>query len=212
MIEIFCKNGERMAITEKLAFIDHYDSFSYNVLDWLYRAGVNEDEVFFARCDDRNALDHARRLRIPLVFSPGPHQPKDVPLSLLLMKSAIDVVPILGICLGHQMLGFAAGAAIVPAKAPWHGATQPIEVLSHEGPFSGVEKTFRVACYNSLTVERASLRSIPGWTVLAQNNHHEIMAMKKDHAGVATWSVQFHPESFMSEHGNIIAANWLQQI
>lgn len=201
-----------MAITKKIAFIDHYDSFSYNVLDWLHRAGVDEADVFFARCDDREALEHVRLLRIPLVFSPGPHQPKDVPLSIELMRAAVGVVPILGICLGHQMLGFVAGAAIIAAKEPWHGATQAIEVLSHDGLFAGVERTFLAACYNSLIVERSSLAAITGWTVLAQNKHHEIMAMKKDHPEIPTWSVQYHPESFMSEQGALLAENWLQQI
>lgn len=193
----------------KIAFIEHYDSFSYNVLDWLVRAGLNANKVLIARCDQNEDLAYVKNLQIPLVLSPGPHHPKDVPLSLELIKSLIGKVPILGVCLGHQLLGYCDGADVVPAKEPWHGAQQKIRILKQEAIFAGLPAEINVACYNSLTVDRASLEKISTWTILAENRHGEVMAMKKNDADVATWSVQFHPESFMSEGCQQIAKNWL---
>lgn len=196
----------------KIAFIDHYDSFSFNVLDWLFRAGLDESDVLFARCDDKNALEHVKKSKIPLVLSPGPHHPKDLSLSLDLVRTSIDHVPILGVCLGHQLLGFASGASVVPAKNPWHGSRQEIRILSQEAIFAGLPSKINVACYNSLTVDRLSMERHQHWNVLAENQDGEIMAMMKNDTAVATWSVQFHPESFMSEYGNAMAVNWLRTL
>lgn len=193
----------------KLAFIDHYDSFSFNVLDWLYRSGIDKHEVLFLRCDDQDGLVEAKNLKIPLLISPGPHQPKDVPLTVELVRNSLGIVPVLGICLGHQILGYVGGAGIKPAKDPWHGSVQKIHILSAEAIFAGLPSSIEAASYNSLVVDRTGLSS--DWKVLAENSFGEVMGMMRTGPGAPAWSVQFHPESFMSGHAEAMAANWLAQ-
>lgn len=192
----------------KIAFIDHYDSFSFNVLDWLYRSGIDKNEVLYVRCDDQMGLAEAKKLKIPLLISPGPHQPKDVPLTVDLVRSSLGIVPILGVCLGHQILGYVGGAEIVPAKDPWHGSVQKIKIISEEAIFAGLPSAFNVACYNSLVVDGKSISQSNKWKILAENNHGEVMAMMNVGTHAPAWSVQFHPESFMSEFGAEMASNW----
>lgn len=196
----------------KLVFMDHYDSFSFNVLDWLHRGGIVPHEIMHVYWDDAAKLNHVVDMGIPVVFSPGPNHPLDVPPSIALAKKLVGRVPILGVCLGHQILGAVAGATIIPAQDPWHGSVQEMRVLKNEAIFAGFPACFKAAVYHSLVIDRATLPET--WEVVAENAAGEVMAMVLKAAPASqapAWSVQFHPESFMSEWGDRLLKNWLQQ-
>lgn len=192
---------------EKIALIDHYDSFSFNVLDWLIRGGFARSEVLHLWCDDELGLENLSQNPIPTVFGPGPNAPIDVPFSLKLAKGLTGRVPMLGICLGHQIFGHLAGATIKRAQNPWHGSQIEVKILTTDGLFAGLPPNFKVVCYNSLVIDPSRLGK--EWTPMALNSNGEIMAMRRSAPGPITWSVQFHPESFLSEHGATILQNWL---
>ncbi len=192
----------------QLALIDHYDSFTFNVIDWLER----DPDVTVRRvaCDDERGLAALAVERLPLVLSPGPRRPEDAPQTLALVQKLLGKTPILGVCLGHQQLAHLAGAKIVPGKAPFHGSTRLVRPLVTEGLFAGVSpEGFQAATYNSLVVQESSL-PLP-WRVLARCDQGEVQAMVRDVAGdAAAFGIQFHPESFLSENATLLRANWLR--
>lgn len=194
----------------QIAFIDHYDSFSFNLLDWLWRGGVSPEEICHIYCDDEAGLSKLASAPVPIVFGPGPNAPKDVPFSANLAKNLYGVVPLLGVCLGHQIFAHTQGANIVRAKNPWHGAIQEIKIDSKQEIFAGLPTALEVVCYNSLVVGNDTLPS--HWSIAGRNEHNEIMAMTSEKNGVCAWSMQFHPESFLSGWGDLILKNWLQKI
>ncbi|MCX6123976.1 MAG: aminodeoxychorismate/anthranilate synthase component II [Proteobacteria bacterium] len=197
-------------------FIDHYDSFSFNVLDWLIRAGLLASEVLHIYHDDDRSMASIEKLHVPTVFGPGPKSPMDVPQSLGLATTLLGKVPLLGVCLGHQILGNLTPQGLIRenrtmrAHSPWHGTAVGMRVLSDQAIFAGHPKIFSAACYNSLVIDPALLAA--DWNVSAVNDFGEIMAMEWLGAGDLAWSVQFHPESFLTESGSIIATNWLRSV
>jgi anthranilate synthase/aminodeoxychorismate synthase-like glutamine amidotransferase len=192
----------------RLALVDHYDSFSFNVLDWLVGPPEDRVEVVYVPFDDPATLAAVERDRLPLVLSPGPKSPADAPQTLALISRTLGQVPILGICLGHQLLALAAGALIVRARAPFHGSRIGLRVVA-EDILAGMPEMFEVATYNSLTVVEDALPA--SWKVLARSiDHGEIQAMARIAPDAApAFGLQFHPESFMSENSDIIRKNWL---
>ena len=190
----------------KLVFIDHYDSFSGNVLDWLYHGGFGTQQIETVYWDDFERMRWVESSGLPLVLSPGPNHPQDVQVTCELTRKVLGKVPILGICLGHQILGYVTGAKVVRASEPWHGHIQKIRILNSTDLFSGVPEQLSVMAYNSLVVEGKSLS--PEWRIIAQNEHEEIMALKHQKNSVPTFSVQFHPESFLTEYGQHMAMQW----
>lgn len=193
----------------ELVFIDHYDSFSFNVLDWLDRAGGGNITLKRILAGDETSLARLKYSPIPVVISPGPGRPKDYPLTMETLRSLIGKVPILGICLGHQMLGELAGGKIIKAKNPWHGTPSDVRVTGKNWFTDQLPATLKAICYNSLVIDSESLPK-SDWKTLGVNDDSEVMIMS--HTSLPIASVQFHPESFASECGMTIAKNFIERI
>lgn len=171
-------------------------------------------EVVHIYHDDERSLASIEKLNVPTVFGPGPNSPMDAPQSLALATTLLGKVPLLGVCLGHQIFGSLTQQGPIGdnktmrAHSPWHGTAVGMRVLSDQAIFAGHPKVFSAACYNSLVIDPTHLAA--DWKVCAVNDFNEIMAMEWLGKGALAWSVQFHPESFMTEFGAIIATNWLR--
>jgi anthranilate synthase/aminodeoxychorismate synthase-like glutamine amidotransferase len=185
-----------------LVVIDNYDSFTYNTVQLLGSLG--------ARChvllNDRTTLTEIARLQPQgIVLSPGPGTPDEAGLTLEAIAHFAGRVPLLGICLGHQAIGQYFGARIVRAVRPVHGKASAI---AHDGRgvFQGIASPTWGGRYNSLVVDESSL---PGELVVsARSDEHEVMGLR--HRELAIESVQFHPESVLSECGPRLYSNWLE--
>ena len=189
----------------KLLMIDNYDSFTYNLVQYLGELGaevtvVRNDEITLAQID---ALRQAGQLD-RLMVSPGPCSPAEAGISVAAIRHLAGQLPILGVCLGHQAIGVAFGGRIVRAQQLMHGKTSLIHT-SQTGVFAGLPAQFTVNRYHSLAIERASCPAslqITAWT-----EDGEIMGVR--HATLDVEGVQFHPESILSEHGHDLLANFL---
>lgn len=185
----------------KLLLLDNYDSFTWNLAQYFGQLGA---EVTVLRND---AIDLAgvRALQpARIVISPGPCAPAQAGVSLQLIRSFAGVVPILGVCLGHQAIGEAFGGEVVRARQVVHGKASPIR-HDGRGVFAGVAQNFAAARYHSLAVARASLPAC--LEVSAQTEDGEIMGLR--HRSLAVEGVQFHPESVLTEAGHQLLANFL---
>jgi anthranilate synthase component 2 len=186
-----------------LLMIDNYDSFTYNLVQYLGELG--EDVRVFR--NDETTLDEVALLAPrAIVISPGPCTPKEAGISVPLVERFAGDVPILGVCLGHQAIGQAFGGRIVHAKRVMHGKTSPIH---HEGKgvFAGLPNPLTATRYHSLVIERNSLPDcleITAWT-----DDGEIMGVR--HKEKAVEGVQFHPESILTEAGHDLLRNFLRQ-
>ena len=185
-----------------LLMIDNYDSFTYNLVQYLGELG---EEVKVVRNDaiDLNGIAALAPTRI--VISPGPCTPREAGVSVSLIREFAGKLPILGVCLGHQAIGEAFGASIVHAGRVMHGKTSDIRHTSI-GVFGGLPSPFRATRYHSLAIERASLPEC--LEVTAESEDGEIMGVR--HRQFALEGVQFHPESILSEHGHALLKNFLR--
>jgi anthranilate synthase component II len=184
-----------------LLMIDNYDSFTYNLVQYL---GELKQEVRVYR-NDRIDVDEVGRLQPShIVVSPGPCTPNEAGVSVPLIQRYAGAIPILGVCLGHQSIGQAFGGRIVHAKHLMHGKTSMIH-HGGEGVFRELPDPFRATRYHSLVIEREScpeMLEVTAWT-----DDGEIMGVRHRHHEV--YGVQFHPESFLSEHGHRLLKNFL---
>jgi anthranilate synthase/aminodeoxychorismate synthase-like glutamine amidotransferase len=182
--------------------IDNYDSFTYNLVQYLQEMDA---DVRVYR-NDAITLEEIERLNpTHIVISPGPGDPTDAGISVEVIKRFAGTRPILGVCLGHQSLGYAYGGNVVRAKKPMHGKISPIV---HDGKnlFSKLPKPFNATRYHSLLVERHSLPSC--FTVTAWTEEGEIMGLR--HKTIpALEGVQFHPESILTMDGKKLLANFV---
>lgn len=191
-----------------LLMLDNYDSFTYNLVQYLGELGA---EVKVVRNDEVpvEALDDLAPERI--VVSPGPCTPNEAGISLATLERFAGKLPVLGVCLGHQSLGQAFGGEVVRAREPMHGKTSPV-YHNGEGVFAGLPNPFTVTRYHSLVVKRETLPDcleITAWTQHPDGSMDEIMGLR--HREFMIEGVQFHPESILTEHGHDLLANFLQQ-
>ena len=191
-----------------LLMIDNYDSFTYNVVQYLGELGA---EVVVVRNDDIAVTDIAAMAPEKIVISPGPCTPNEAGISMAVIREYAGKVPRLGICLGHQSLGQVFGGQVVRARQVMHGKTSPIYHRS-EGVFAGLSQPFEATRYHSLVVERDSLPDcleVTAWTQNEAGEVDEIMGLR--HRELAVEGVQFHPESILTAHGHDLLRNFLEQ-
>jgi len=182
--------------------IDNYDSFTYNLVQYLGELGA---DVRVYR-NDAITLDEVAALApAQIVVSPGPCTPNEAGISVPLIRRFAGEIPILGVCLGHQAIGQAFGGRIVRAQRVMHGKLSPV---THDGRgvFSGLPSPFVVTRYHSLAIERESVPDELEVTATADDG--EIMGVRHRHLAVE--GVQFHPEAILTEHGKRLLANFLE--
>ena len=186
-----------------LLMIDNYDSFTYNLVQYLGELG---EEVKVVRNDDLgvDAIEQLAPARI--VLSPGPCTPNEAGVSLAVIERFKGRVPILGVCLGHQAIGQAFGGKVVRAKTLMHGKISRVH-HSGEGVFRGLPTPYDATRYHSLAIERASCPDeleVTAWT-----EDGEIMGVR--HRSLPVEGVQFHPESILTQHGHALLRNFLNE-
>ena len=186
-----------------LLMIDNYDSFTYNLVQYLAEIG---QEVKVVR-NDKISIEEINKLNPQyIVISPGPCTPNEAGISLSLIEAFKGEIPILGVCLGHQSIGQAFGGKIIHAQTIMHGKTSKIS-HNNKGVFRGIKDPFIATRYHSLVIDRESLPDC--FDITAWTDDNEIMGIK--HKELAIEGVQFHPESILSEHGHDLLKNFLDQ-
>lgn len=186
-----------------ILMIDNYDSFTYNLVQYLGELG-QKLKVF--RNDKINISGIKKLNPQRIVISPGPGRPEDAGISIKVIREFAGKIPILGVCLGHQCIGYVYGAKIVQARRIMHGKTSRI-YHNKKGIFRGLPNPFVATRYHSLVVSRKNLPDsleVIAW----ENKDHEIMALK--HRDLSVWGVQFHPESILTVAGKKLLANFLK--
>lgn len=192
----------------KLVMIDNYDSFTYNLVQYF---GELNAEVTVVRNDEVSVADIAALQPDKLVISPGPCTPKEAGISVESILHFAGKLPILGVCLGHQSIGFAFGGDIIHAKSIMHGKTS--QVYHHnKGVFKGLSNPFTATRYHSLVIAQNTLPDcleVTAWTQDETGTIDEIMGVR--HKTLDIEGVQFHPESILTEHGHDLLRNFLSQ-
>ena len=189
----------------KLLMIDNYDSFTYNIVQYLGELGA---DVQVARNDEITLDEVAQRINAGvqrLVISPGPCSPAEAGISVAAIQRFAGQLPILGVCLGHQAIGAAFGGTIVRAQVLMHGKTSVI-TTTQQGVFADLPRQFTVNRYHSLAIERSTCPEdlmVTAWT-----DDGEIMGVR--HKTLDIEGVQFHPESILTEHGHAMLKNFLE--
>ena len=184
----------------KILVIDNYDSFTFNVVQYLWSiTGIKPDVVR----NDALTVEEVNQWDV-IILSPGPGLPSDAGIMSAVIKEYFDKKPILGICLGHQAIGHVFGGTVVGAPELRHGKTS---VITHDnsGVFTGLPSSFEVTRYHSLVVEPESLPT--SLVVTATTDDGTIMGVR--HREYAVEGVQFHPESILTQHGHTMLRNFL---
>lgn len=191
-----------------MLMIDNYDSFTYNVVQYLAELGA---QVKVVRNDELTVDEIAHLGPEKIVISPGPCTPNEAGVSMAVIEAFAGKVPLLGICLGHQSIGQVFGGKVVRARQVMHGKTSHIH-HRQEGVFHGLSQPFEATRYHSLVVERESLPDcleLTAWTETEAGEVDEIMGVR--HKELAIEGVQFHPESILTAHGHDLLRNFLEQ-
>jgi len=189
-----------------LLMIDNYDSFTYNLVQYLGELGA-QVKVFR---NDGISVDELKALKPErIMISPGPCTPNEAGISMDVISAFAGEVPILGVCLGHQSIGQVYGGDIVHAREIMHGKTS---LVRHTGEFvfRGLDNPFTATRYHSLVIDKNTLPEcleITAWTETENGEMDEIMGVK--HKALAVEGVQFHPESILTEHGHALLENFL---
>jgi anthranilate synthase component 2 len=185
-----------------LLMLDNYDSFTYNLVQYLGELG---QDVKVVRNDEMGVDEIERLAPRRIVLSPGPCTPNEAGVSLDIIGRFAGRVPILGVCLGHQAIGQAFGGKVVHAQALMHGKVSQIHHLGM-GVFHGLPTPYQATRYHSLAIERASCPAeleVTAWT-----DDGEIMGVR--HRTLRVEGVQFHPESILTQHGHALLRNFLE--
>lgn len=185
-----------------LVMIDNYDSFTYNLVQYLGELG---EDVKTFRNDEITLQEIADLKPDRIMLSPGPCTPNKAGITLSAIEYFAGQVPLMGVCLGHQSIGQAFGGNVVHAKQIMHGKTSKL-THTNQGVFKGLESPYTVTRYHSLVVERETLPDcleVTAWT-----DDGEIMGLR--HKELAIEGVQFHPESILTEHGHALLDNFLK--
>ncbi|MEK7849955.1 MAG: aminodeoxychorismate/anthranilate synthase component II [Candidatus Omnitrophota bacterium] len=185
-----------------ILMIDNYDSFTYNLVQYLGELG----EALKVYRNDKITVAGIKKLKAKaIVISPGPGRPEDAGISIDVIKELGDKVPILGVCLGHQAIGYAFGGKIIRAKKLMHGKTSVI-YHNNQAMFKGLPNPFEATRYHSLIVDAKAFPK--ELEVLAWTKDKEIMGLK--HKKLPIYGVQFHPESIMTKYGKQLLKNFLK--
>jgi anthranilate synthase component 2 len=190
----------------KLVMVDNYDSFTYNLVQYFGELGA---DVVVVRNDEVTVEDIEALHPDKIVISPGPCTPKEAGISVDTIHRYAGKYPILGVCLGHQSIGYAFGGNIIHAKQIMHGKVSSV-FHNDVGVFKGLNNPFTATRYHSLVIEQSSLPDcleVTAWTQDAQGNIDEIMGVR--HKSLDIEGVQFHPESILTEHGHDMLRNFL---
>jgi anthranilate synthase component 2 len=192
----------------KVVMVDNYDSFTYNLVQYFGELGA---DVTVVRNDQVTVADIEKLAPDKIVISPGPCTPKEAGVSVEAILKLAGKYPILGVCLGHQSIGYAFGGNIIHAKSIMHGKTSSI-YHKDDGVFKGLNNPFTATRYHSLVIEQATLPDcleITAWTQDEAGNIDEIMGVR--HKQFDIEGVQFHPESILTEHGHDMLRNFLER-
>jgi anthranilate synthase component 2 len=191
-----------------LLMIDNYDSFTYNLVQYFAELGAKVEVVR----NDQIAVEEIERINPQkIVISPGPCTPKEAGISVDTIKCYAGRYPILGVCLGHQSIGYAFGGNIIHAKRIMHGKTSMV-YHNDQGVFHGLNNPFQATRYHSLVIEQSTLPGcleITAWTEDNEGSIEEIMGVR--HKTLDIEGVQFHPESILTEQGHELLANFLRR-
>ncbi|WP_020407763.1 anthranilate synthase component II [Hahella ganghwensis] len=191
-----------------LVMIDNYDSFTYNVVQYLGELGA---DVRVFRNDEISVQDIVKMNPEKIVISPGPCTPNEAGISIDTIKQFAGKVPLLGICLGHQSIGQAFGGEVVRAGKVMHGKTSMVH-HNNIGVFSGLSNPFEATRYHSLVIRPDTLPDcleVTAWTENEDGSMEEIMGVR--HKELDIEGVQFHPESILTQHGHDLLANFLKR-
>ena len=191
-----------------LLMIDNYDSFTWNLVQYFAELGA---EVKVVRNDEYTVPELLAMQPERVVISPGPCTPNEAGVSLAAIKAFAGLVPILGVCLGHQSIGQVFGGEVVRANVPMHGKTSPV-YHHNQGVFTGLNNPLTATRYHSLVVAPQSLPAelvVTAWTQTETGELEAIMGVQ--HQTLNIEGVQFHPESILTEQGHALLANFLQQ-
>ncbi len=191
-----------VAQKNSLLVIDNYDSFTYNLVQYFGELGeepvvFRNDEISIAQIQEMNPKK--------IVISPGPCTPKEAGISNDVIRSFEGKTPILGVCLGHQCIGYVYGGEIVRAPRLMHGKTSMIH-HNNKDIFQGLENPFEATRYHSLVIQPESVPEV--LEVMAKTDQDEIMAVR--HKKFPIWGVQFHPESILTKEGKKLLKNFLK--
>ncbi len=190
----------------KVLMIDNYDSFTYNLVQYLGELGA---EVEVVRNDQIGVNDILGSDASHIMVSPGPCTPNEAGISMAAIEALGGIKPILGVCLGHQSIGQVFGGRIIHANEIMHGKTSMVKHTG-VGVFSGLADPFEATRYHSLVIDKQSLPDcleLTAWTVNEDGSVDEIMGVR--HKKLAIEGVQFHPESILTEHGHELLRNFL---
>ena len=191
-----------------LLMLDNYDSFTYNLVQYLQELGA---EVKVVRNDALSVAQIAALKPERIMISPGPGTPDEAGVTLELIETLGPSTPILGVCLGHQSIGQVYGGKVIRAGNIMHGKTSPIRHLG-KGVFAGLPDGYQATRYHSLVVDKSALPptlEVTAWTENADGTVEEIMGLR--HCQYPVEGVQFHPESILTEHGKALLQNFLRQ-
>ena len=181
--------------------LDNFDSFTYNLLDYLQQVGVTAHV-----CRNNVPVSELEKLHFDgIVLSPGPGTPSSAGCLMQVIERYHQELPILGVCLGHQALGQFFGAQVVRAARPMHGKVSKVTCVTHDPLFTNLPQQLTVTRYHSLTLSNLPSALVP--LAYSDDEHHELMALR--HRTLPLYGVQFHPEALLTTEGLALLRNWV---